>query len=471
MAELHDEREVKYDVPADFTVPDLAGLGGAALERSTIALISTYYDTADHALLAHHVTLRRREGDEDTGWHLKVPGDGIRTEIRVPLTDGADVPAELADLVVGIARSRPLAPVAELRTERRLHRLRRDDRTLLEIADDHVHASVDGDALRLVQWREVETELGSGAPKLLDRVGRRLVAAGAAPARSKSKLARALDLPDGWSSPALRLVGGYLDEQLEAIGSGDVALRRGLDAVHRTRVAVRRYRSVLRVFATVFIDDVAALDAELAEYQQLLGAVRDRQVQRDRFAAALHRLPDDLILGPVASDIDTALAAEQADARAQVMTALDGDRYRALLAAVVEFTRRPPLEADTGVEALLALAEKAQRTARRRLTRALHTQEAEAIHRARKAHKRARYAAELVAPAGGKSVRRLVKADKHVQDVLGEHQDSVDAAAVLRRLGAARGADANRNGFTYGILWQLEQEAADRARKAAARLA
>jgi CHAD domain-containing protein len=58
----------------------------------------------------------------------------------------------------------------------------------------------------------------------------------------------------------------------------------------------------------------------------------------------------------------------------------------------------------------------------------------EELHALRIRGKRLRYAAELAVPAGGKRVRRLITATKELQDVLGEHQDSVVAEQELRRL-------------------------------------
>ena len=54
----------------------------------------------------------------------------------------------------------------------------------------------------------------------------------------------------------------------------------------------------------------------------------------------------------------------------------------------------------------------------------------------RKAVKRARYAAELAAAIGARGTGKYLKRAKIVQDVLGDHQDAVVAAAVLREVGS-----------------------------------
>ena len=80
-------------------------------------------------------------------------------------------------------------------------------------------------------------------------------------------------------------------------------------------------------------------------------------------------------------------------------------------------------------------------------------------HEARKASKRLRYAAEAAAPVLGKPAERLVGHVKHVQELLGDHQDAFVAGPVLREIAAAAHLDGE-NGFTYGLLHQQQTEAA-----------
>ena len=83
----------------------------------TILLAATYYDTFDLRLAKDKVTLRRRTGGKDAGWHLKLPGDGDgRREISAPLGRARAVPAELLELVQALVRTETLHPVATLKT-------------------------------------------------------------------------------------------------------------------------------------------------------------------------------------------------------------------------------------------------------------------------------------------------------------------------------------------------------------------
>ena len=67
-------------------------------------LEAEYYDTDDLRLIRNGITLRRRRGGSDAGWHLKLPaGTDTRREIRLPLgRAGARCPAQLAGLVRGV---------------------------------------------------------------------------------------------------------------------------------------------------------------------------------------------------------------------------------------------------------------------------------------------------------------------------------------------------------------------------------
>src|SRR5438105_2983800 len=117
------ERELKFDVPDGWTLPDPADLTppGGSIRSQLVRMSSTYFDTLDHDLLRSGITLRRRTGDTDTGWHLKVPTGDARTEIRLPV-DGETVPDEMLQLLRGIAGGAKMRPVATLATQRHLHR-------------------------------------------------------------------------------------------------------------------------------------------------------------------------------------------------------------------------------------------------------------------------------------------------------------------------------------------------------------
>jgi hypothetical protein len=198
----HLETETKYDAPADLALPDFSGLNGSTAppERHRYFLTATYFDTDDLDLLQNKITLRRRVGGPDEGWHLKRPvREDTRLEDRAPLGDGepGTVPKALASLVADVIGGRPLHPVAILDTERTVTILTgQAGEPVAEIADDLVTASrLDQPGAEPVRWREIEVEAAEGsaeAPRVLAAVGQVLHHAGAIRSPSGSKLGRLL---------------------------------------------------------------------------------------------------------------------------------------------------------------------------------------------------------------------------------------------------------------------------------------
>ena len=116
------ERERKWEVDDDFVLPSLDDIiPGGEVQHSTIELTSAYFDTADRDLSAHGPLLRRREGDDDTGWQLKMPDSNGRIEIRYPLAD--TMPSDLSALVTGVSLGKQLVNMATIHTTRKRSRI------------------------------------------------------------------------------------------------------------------------------------------------------------------------------------------------------------------------------------------------------------------------------------------------------------------------------------------------------------
>ena len=338
MADTKREIERKYESD-ESDLPDLTRVAGVAavVDRGVAHLDATYYDTADERLAASGITLRRRTGGSDAGWHLKFPvAPGVRDEMRAPLSD--TVPRALAVLLRSRVRDTALLPLVRLRSERDVrHLLDADGRLLAEVSADVVHAErLTGDG-RTVQWTEIEVELADGGdPAFLDKVDKHLRKAGVRPSRSASKLARAL--AETGTSPSERPAGppatagdhilAYVRAQRDALIALDPAVRRDLpDSVHRMRVATRRLRSALRSYGKVL--DRAATDPLGAELKWLageLGADRDHEVLTDRLTAALDELPRTLVDGPVHTRLRTWSHARHTGSRRRLVAVLDGRR-------------------------------------------------------------------------------------------------------------------------------------------------
>jgi CHAD domain-containing protein len=82
------------------------------------------------------------------------------------------------------------------------------------------------------------------------------------------------------------------------------------------------------------------------------------------------------------------------------------------------------------------------------------------LHRARKAYKRARYAAEALAPLAPRPGRRLGKRLAALQDTLGTHQDAIVTCALLREHGMLAFGEGE-NAFTYGLLHARQHKAGE----------
>ena len=194
-----------------------------------------------------------------------------------------------------------------------------------------------------------------------------------------------------------------------------------------------------------------------------------------RLAHNLRTIPPELMLGPAEARVQRHFAPIQAAARTNVLAALDSARYFALRDALDELLADPPLSAEADRPAghvLPGTARRTYRRTRRRIRKARHTppgggQEA-AYHEARKAAKRARYAGEAVSPALGHDARRFTKQMKKIQSVLGDHQDAVVARGVDRELGIGAYL-ADENAFTFGLLYEREDQRAARLRAEAQR--
>jgi CHAD domain-containing protein len=269
------------------------------------------------------------------------------------------------------------------------------------------------------------------------------------------------------SSRSAEVVLAYLRTQATALRTLEPKVRADEpDAVHKMRLAVRRVRSTLRSFGRV-IEDRGSLAGELKWLGDLLGAERDNEVLPRYLQAHLDHTPSEHVIGPVRGRVQGHYAPRRAAAHADVLTALDSARYLTILAELDRLVAEPPpgLRADAPAsKTVSAVVRRTHAKARKRMRRARHAPAGRerdiALHQARKAIKRARYAGEAASPAFGKKAKRFTRQMKNVQSVLGEHQDAVIASEAARELGIAAYL-AGENAFTYGLL----QEHARRERE------
>jgi inorganic triphosphatase YgiF len=194
---MPEEREIKIPVGTGFVLPDLDGLvaGTRAVDRGTVELSATYWDTDDLTLLRAKLGLRHRSAPGETGkWTLKAGarmiGDAVsREETNFP--GSPDEPPQAAmDVIRAEIGEVALHPIAWLVTDRHTVDLVAGETRRAEVADDRVSVRSGGETVET--FREVEVELFDADAALIDAVMARLRAAGAGEPESTPKYVRAL---------------------------------------------------------------------------------------------------------------------------------------------------------------------------------------------------------------------------------------------------------------------------------------
>jgi CHAD domain-containing protein len=462
------EVERKFDVDESTPLPSFSGVDGIVRveQAKTESLDAVYFDTPARDLASHRITLRRRTGGADAGWHLKLPaGPDARTELRAPLGTEHDPPAELLDVVLAIVRDRPVSPVARIRTTRKVQLLHgAGGAARAEFCDDHVSAGQGADGSIAAQsWREWELELVGAAADadLMDKLCRRLLDAGARPAGHGSKLARVLDTSHGNAGGPDEKLHRALAQQIDELLVWDRAVRaEAHDAVHQMRVTVRRIRSLLQAAPDSFglTGDSSIVD-ELRELGNVLGEARDAEVLAERYRNALDELPPELVRGPIRERLVGGAEDRYRTGLRHSLAALRLPRYFRLLDNLEALIAAAPSTEKESAPVTVAAAGKKVRKAVKAARRTADAADRdEAIHRIRKRAKRLRYTAAAI------GAKKVSKRAKEVQSLLGDHQDSVVSREHLMRQAEAAYA-AGEDTFTYGLLFQREAGLALKARK------
>ena len=503
------EVEIKFAVDGSTAVPDLTRLPEVESIGSTREhrLSAIYYDTRDLRLTRAKITLRRRTGGKDDGWHIKMPASQGRLELGAELTDPAKIPPEILSQVRAIVRDLPLEPIAQVDNNRREVTLLDDaGAPVAEFCDDRVTAWSLLPGGQKQTWREWEVELAGEMPgtkegtELIRNATTHLISAGARVSASPSKLVAALgDTVDSAPLPP-HLAGEPLDEEdpayavVEAIKANrnsliewDPKVRRDeWDSVHQMRVATRELRSQLETFEGVLEhEQMRHIENELKELARVLGVARDAEVVEERFHDLLDSDPTGLIDNTARAHIHDDMRKEYEAAHADIVRALDSDRYLALLDSIDHLiAHAASVRVDAAAAgAAAAAAGKADAADAAGTAEVLYSSLAEAykklmkrhrhvqenydnpelplherenyVHDTRKTAKKLRYAAEAVGEASTLKTGKLAKACKTLQSQLGDFQDAVTARDRLHDL-AQDAAERGEDTFAYGMLYQVE---------------
>ena len=361
MTDDQHEIEDTYAVDADARPPNFGRLDGVATVRDdgVLQLEATYFDTAELTLVAAGISLRRRTGGTDAGWHLKLPMKQGRLEVHEPLSRATrTVPKSLRTLLVAHTRGATLKPVVVIRTERYVHRLLDEKGTILaEFCDDQVSAEIPGEP-EPTTWREWELELIEAGSDLLEAAADLVEDSGGRPAQG-TKLGTALGervpvkpgtvLPRPTrKGPASAVVQLRLREQVDMIRAYDPLARHDAPhAVHKMRVAVRRLRNALASCRPVLVrGQTEPIRDELKWLAAALGEPRDAEVMRERLELMLADESPEVIRGAGYARMDEEMRAEYARARSRLVEAMESERYYRPARPSRRAGDRPPVDGE-----------------------------------------------------------------------------------------------------------------------------
>ncbi len=455
------ERELKLAIAPDFHLPRFPG---TPLPRRQ--LISTYYDTAAYDLAHARITLRHRIERGKKSWQLKIPLDDDRQEVEVA-GDQADPPASLRSLLILHLGPRKLMPVVTLRVWRRGFLVRDGRIPVAEIALDTV--SVDKNGRTTQRFRELEVEQRQGDEASLRSLEQRMREAGASDHDGRPKLFRALSLPARTSprqpeteAPVVEHVKWALAQHVGWLLAHDPGTRLGTESesLHQMRVATRRLRAVLHAARPILLPAWAtSLQQELDWLSDLLGPARDLDVQISYFrdeSAGLDARDRKLLAQFIAH-----LRIQREAVQKMVLGELTSARYFELIRRLQQAAHDPSV-----VESPLRvrhLAQRAFKKLRKAINRLGPSPSDTRLHKVRITAKRARYAAELACSSVGKLARRFIKSARAIQDLLGIHQDAIQAERHIRQF--LKYSTSVRAGFVAGRMAERQRHRRQRVRK------
>ena len=365
------EVEAKFAVIDTAVVPDLTRITGVATIAATRThrMSAIYYDTEDLRLTRSHITLRRREGGSDDGWHLKFPGVGGRLEIHADTGEPVDglyqIPEEILAQVRALTRREELNPIAQVdnhRVESILAGL--DGSPLAEFCDDHVSAWSLLPGGVHTSWREWELELAgetadtdTGAP-LLHSATQLFLRAGARVSSSPAKLVMALGdsihqapLPPflvtadvDTDSPAAAVIAALKLNRDKLLEYDPKVRRDEWDSIHQMRVATRELRSHMETFNGILGgEELEHIEAELKLLAGMLGHAQDAEVVEERFLHLLDAEDSDVLDETTREHLRHDMGEEYRRAHRRAVLTLDSDRYLNLLDAIDTLLAEPPI--------------------------------------------------------------------------------------------------------------------------------
>jgi CHAD domain-containing protein len=454
------EREIKLAVGDHFRLPELPG---TPLPRHR--LTSTYYDTSQYDLAHAGITLRHRVERGKQAWQLKLSLMKDRQEIELVDRQSAP-PTMFRDLLFLHLGQRQLMPVATLRVWRAGVRVRMDHAPVADVTLDHVSVMKDGAVLQ--RFRELEIEQVNGKNGALPDLERQLRRAGAEDHDGRPKLVRALSLvapsPEptpASDAPVMDHVKWALARYVRWLIAHDPGTRLGKEpeSLHQMRVATRQLRAVLRSTRPLLLPEWAdSLRDELRWLGRVLGPARDLDVQLAYFREESTAL-DARDRRPLITFI-AHLESQRNHVQEVLLNELKSERYLDLITRLQQAPHDP-----TVIESTVTLADLAKQEftkLRNAIRQAGDSPNNANIHKTRIRTKRARYAAVLAEATVGKPATRFINKARVVQDVLGMHQDAIQAEAHIRAF--LKQSTTARAAFVAGRMVERQRRRREKAR-------
>ncbi len=442
------ETEVKLEashamLAALRTNPALAAPG------RTIRLHACYYDTADGRLSAAGAALRVRTSDRGHEQTFKVPGpagSGLRRhEWSVSLPDGTLAPGVLPDAararLDALTAGAPLLLRFTVDVMRELRLLTLDDAEI-EVAFDEGRVAASG---RESLFCELELECRAGAPAALFRLARALPLGPGLHWSLTTKAARGHALlADGAEGRASGNRSVPLDAAMTAgdafaaivwhclaqfLAQYRLAVERDTEALHQTRIALRRLRTAFSVFKPLMDQDMAdVLRAEFRAVAAATGPARDLDVLIRHVA----RADDSILPRDLRDELLPYLRRRRRDAYGRAVAVLDGPALQHLLFDTMLWLETGDWRHSAPArEPVLAFVARILPRRRRKLAKAaghLAKMTPAARHRLRIAGKKLRYTIEALDSLFTKTAQRarmgeLTEALAQVQSALGTLND------------------------------------------------
>jgi CHAD domain-containing protein len=508
MTEATKTREVELKLtlagPADEEkiIAALVSLGYEITSGKSVRNEDLYLDTFEWTLLRNGLSLRLRSTDGERLYSLKSIGemkDGLadRFELEVPVrrktTNPTVIPVKkIRSRVDRMIWPRKLIDQVMIRTERRLFRLASRRGARIELAFDASRFQARGLNAKRTARRlyEMEAELIRGKSDELVRISRHLGELTACRPSATSKLETAMErlkiAPPSKKPPkkltvqtqdrydlALRKIISF---QLQRFDEHLPGLLLDIDTefVHQARVATRRMRSALGLFKGALPERTAErYRADLGTIASSLGDVRDLDVfllNLPGFFAKIESSTEE-----ERRSLEQWVIDHRAGALEKLKASLDSRRTRAFRSRLWNYLGSPLPKRPRAPLATRRLGEVAPGVILEHFNavielgrKAMQRPKLKNFHKVRIEMKKLRYSCEFVAPAYGDSLEAFIEQTVHVQDCLGELQDTVFTKGFIERiLNDWRGKAVDPGMlFVLGEIYELQGEIA-RSKQAA----